>query len=301
MKKLVLAGVLSGFAYWVWKNMQSPRVYLGGKVVLITGASSGIGRAAAKTFAAQGAHVILAARRRDLLESLEQELQSYGVQVLVVETDLLNDDDIDALADVALKAFGRVDVLINNAGLAVGGAFESLDPDEIRRAIRLNVTSLIRLTQLTVPRMIEQGGGVVVNVGSVAGGIFTPGQSAYAATKAAVHGFSVALRRELYGTGVFVSEVKPGWTRTPMIGGIDNGDIDSIMMNNALFPVQSADYVAGQIVNAVRYHKAEVILGGTGMLMGVYAQRFAPFLNDTLFTRILDKERVLDVYRKLGV
>ncbi len=300
MKKLVLAGVLSGLTYWVWKNMQPPRVYLGGKVVLITGASSGIGRAAAKAFAAQGAHVVLAARRRDLLESLEQELQSYGVQVLVVETDLLNDDDIEALVDVALKAFGRVDVLVNNAGLAVGGAFESLDADAIRRMVRLNVTSLIRLTQLVVPRMVEQGGGVVVNVGSVAGGMFVPGQSAYAATKAAVHGFSVALRRELHGTGVFVSEVKPGWTRTPMIGGIDNEDIDTIMIDNAFFPVQSAEYVAGHIVNAVRYQKAEVTLGGVGTVIGVYVQRFAPFLNDLLFTRVLDKKRVLDVYRKLG-
>lgn len=301
MKKLVLAGLLSGFAYWVWKKMQPPRVYLGGKVVLITGASSGIGRAAAKTFAAQGAHVILSARRRDLLESLEQELQSYGVQTLVVESDLLNDDDIEALADVALKAFGRVDVLVNNAGLALGGAFESLDADEIRRTIRLNVTSLIRLTQLIVPRMVEQGSGVVVNIGSVAGGAFAPGQSAYSASKAAVHAFSVSLRRELHGTGVFVSEVKPGWTHTPMIDTVLSEVESNAILNTPLFPIQSADYVAGHIVNAVRYHKAEVILGGVGMVSSVHTQRIAPFLSEFFFTRALDIERVIALNKKLGV
>lgn len=301
MKKLVLSGLLSGFAYWMWKNMQPPRVYLGGKVVLITGASSGIGRAAAKTFAAQGAHVILAARRRDLLKSLEQELESYGVQTLVVETDLLNDADLEALVDVALKAFGRVDVLINNAGLSMGGVFESLDADDMRRMIRLNVTSLIRLTQLFVPHMVAQGGGVIVNVGSVAGGAFAPGQSAYAATKAAVHAFSVSLRRELDGTGVFVSEVMPGWTHTPMLDSLLSEETDPLIVNTPLFPVQSADYVTGHIVNAVRYHKGHVVLGGLGMMTVVYAQRFAPFLNDILFTRLLDKARVLEVNRKVGV
>lgn len=299
MKNLVLAGLLGGFGYWMWKNMQPPRVHLGGKVVLITGASSGIGRAAAKTFAAQGAHVILSARRRDLLESLEQELQSYGVQTLIVESDLLNDDDIQALVDVALKAFGRIDVLVNNAGLSMGGPFEEHDADAMRRMIRLNVTSLIRLTQLVVPHMVAQGSGVVINVGSVAGEMLMHGQTVYAATKAAIHGFSVSLRRELHGTGVFVSEVKPGWTRTPMIENISDEDMKAMRMNNPIFPMQSPDYVAGHIVNAVRYHRADVILGGVGMISGVYIQRIVPFLIDALTAR-RSKENVLNACKKLG-
>lgn len=300
MKNLLVTGLLSAAAYWIWKNMQPPRVLLSGKVVLITGASAGIGRAAAKTFAAQGATVVIAARRRDLLQTLEEELGGYGAKVLAVEGDLLNDADLEGLVDTALKAFGRIDVLVNNAAVTMGGPFETIDADEMRRMVRLNVTSLIRLTQLVVPIMKRQGGGAIVNVGSVAGNAYTPGQAVYGATKAALHGFTGALRRELQGTGIVVSEIIPGWTQTDMIGSFNEAERRDANIGNALFPINTPESVAGAVVNAVRYQKNEVLLGGPGMIAAVFAERIFPGALDAVFEKVMDKDRLVESLKNLG-
>jgi short-subunit dehydrogenase len=182
---------------------------------LITGASSGIGRALARLFARDGYALVLVARRGSVLEELATELaRDHGVAVRVMPIDL-------ATPDAAMKLFGhlqhaevKVDVLVNNAGFGMQGAFAALPVDRQLQMIHLNVTALTALTRLLLPSMLERAGGGVLNVGSTAG--FQPGpfMAVYYATKAYVVSFSEALADELSGSGLRISCLAPGPTAT---------------------------------------------------------------------------------------
>jgi short-subunit dehydrogenase len=182
---------------------------------LITGASSGIGRALAHLFARDGYELVLVARRGAVLEELAAEMvRRYGGRARAVAADLSVPDGASLLHAELQRAGVAVDVLVNNAGFGMQGAFAALPPDRQLQMIHLNVTALTALTRLLVPSMLERGRGGVLNVGSTAG--FQPGpfMAVYYATKAYVVSFSEALAEELAGSGLRVSCLAPGPTAT---------------------------------------------------------------------------------------
>ena len=190
---------------------------LSGQVVIITGASSGIGEATARRLVRGGAKVVLAARRLDRLEALARDLDPSGAGVLVVAGDITDAADRQNLVTRALIKFGRIDALVINAGYGTRGPVEMVPVDAIRRNFETNVFSLIALTQLVLPHLRAQGGGCIVNIGSVAGRIARPLSSIYDSTKHALEAITDGLRGELKPFGVRVTLIRPGFILTEFI------------------------------------------------------------------------------------
>ena len=182
---------------------------------VITGASSGIGAAIARGFAARGSRVAVVARRRDRLAALAEEVAAAGhPRPVVVVADLFEDGAAERVVAEARERLGRIDVLVNNAGLGYAGAFAEQSAEQIEQMLRLNVRALVRLTELVLPEMLERRCGWIMNVASTAAYQPMPYLAAYAATKAFVASFSEGLWGELRKRGVVVTCVNPGITRT---------------------------------------------------------------------------------------
>jgi len=181
-------------------------------VVIVTGASSGIGRASAIRFGKAGWTVVLAARRADALAAVAAEIGD----AVVVPTDLRDPAAVTALAERAVERTGRIDALINNAGLG-GGASVLTDDETVTAMVEVNLLAPIRLIRAVVPVMLAQGHGAIVNIGSVAGEIGISGT--YSATKFALRGLSDSVRRELAGTGIGVTLIEPGHIATELNAG----------------------------------------------------------------------------------
>jgi len=186
----------------------------GPRVVVVTGASSGIGEATARLFSARGCRVALVARRRERLERLRDELTAAGGEALAIPADLAMQDEATAVLPKVLDAWGRLDVLVNNAGFGAQQRFEETTPEDVERMFRLNVLSVMTLARAALGPMRAAGGGSIVNVASVGGVVAHPLNVAYCASKHALVGFSKALRLECRGTGIRVTAVCPGSTRT---------------------------------------------------------------------------------------
>jgi NAD(P)-dependent dehydrogenase (short-subunit alcohol dehydrogenase family) len=197
--------------------MTIERFSLAGKVAAVTGASRGIGRAIALGFAEAGADVAVAARSEDDLETLAKEIDSLGRRALVVRTDVTNREDVENLLDRTVSELGGIDVLVNNAG---GSNFTSplvgLRPAGWDKLLRLNLDSVFHGTQLAAQKMLEHGGGSIIQISSVAGIEGAPGLSPYSAAKGGVRLFSQAVAKELAGSGVRVNVIAPGWIETPL-------------------------------------------------------------------------------------
>ena len=186
------------------------------KTVFITGASSGIGEACARKFAANGCRLILNARRADKLEALKAELNAqYGTEVLLLPFDVRDREAATEAISNLPSEWAEIDILINNAGLALGVDKEySCDLDECFTMIDTNIKALLMITRLVVPGMVGRQRGHIINIGSVAGDAAYPGGSTYCATKAAVKALSDGLRMDLYETPIRVTNVKPGLVET---------------------------------------------------------------------------------------
>ncbi len=184
------------------------------KVVIITGASSGIGMEAARLFAKRGDSLVVAARRSDRLKEVADELERTGAKCLVMPTDLSNPDNAEELIRITMENFSRIDVLVNNAGFGSQIFLENQPWDEIEKMFNVNVLSLIALSKAVIPVMRAQGGGSLVNIASVGGVVPHPLNAVYCATKHAVVGFTRSLRLELKGTGIRATVICPGGTRT---------------------------------------------------------------------------------------
>lgn len=182
-----------------------------GRTVIITGASSGIGRAVAHEFANRGANIVLAARSKDRLDGIALELPG---RALVVPTDVTDRYSVEALVRKTVEEFGAVDVLINNAGVGLFAPIADGNAENARYLFEVNFWGALNCIQATTPYMLDQGRGHIVNVSSVAGHIAPPYMGMYAATKHALAAVSDALRIELGGTGVGVSTIYPGLTET---------------------------------------------------------------------------------------
>jgi short-subunit dehydrogenase len=175
-------------------------------VVIVTGASSGIGEAAARAFGARGDSVVLMARRRERLQAVAASLQDS----LPLSGDITHQDDRQRLVDQTLARYGRIDVLVNNAGVGIYDWIDQQSEEAIQQEVATNLVAPIMLARAVTPVMLQAGGGVIINVGSVASRVGTPMTSIYNATKFGLHGFTEALRRELGPQGIAVCGIYPG-------------------------------------------------------------------------------------------
>lgn len=201
---------------------------LANQVVIVTGASAGIGEATARRLARAGAKLVITARRQDRLDVLARELDPTGANVLAVAGDITSDADRRKWADATLAKFGRIDGLVNNAGYGTRGPVEIVPVDLVRKNYETNLFSLIALTQLVIPTMRAQGGGCIVNIGSVAGRIARPLSSIYDSTKHALEAITDGLRGELKPFGIRVSLVRPGFITTEFIDAANTASADVI-------------------------------------------------------------------------
>ncbi len=235
-------------------------------VALVTGASSGIGRAIAVRLAADGSHLVLVARRRDLLEELAQELRtSCRVPVDVVVTDLTDPAQLGALEDRLRNGAPPVDLLVNNAGLGAHGHFAEIPLDRQDRQVRLNVLAPVRLTHAALQGMLARGRGGVLNVSSIAGAQPLPNVATYSATKAYLSTFSHSLHEEVRRSGVAVTVLLPGFTRTEFHDAA--GIPESVVPGPAWM---SADVVAAAGLRAVARGRAQCVPGlGYRVLAGI--------------------------------
>ncbi|HEX8072561.1 MAG TPA: SDR family NAD(P)-dependent oxidoreductase [Pyrinomonadaceae bacterium] len=190
---------------------------LDGQVVIVTGASSGIGAATARKLAAAGAHVLMVARRQERLDALKVGIEALGGRATVCAADITAEADRERIVQTALGISGRLDALVNNAGYGQRGPIELVPIAAIRRNFELNLFSTIALTQLVIPVMRRQGGGRIVNVSSVAGRVARPLSSVYDATKHALEAVSDGLRGELAPFGIKVVVVEPGFILTEFV------------------------------------------------------------------------------------
>jgi NAD(P)-dependent dehydrogenase (short-subunit alcohol dehydrogenase family) len=191
---------------------------MNGKVVVVTGASRGIGRAVALAFAHRGAKVVLAARSADRLAQVEREVRDVGADVLSVATDVTSEASVRSLVAHTMDRFGRIDVLVNNAGIGKVGEVESATfGDDVRQTLQASLFGMISVTRQVLPIMREQGSGAIVNMSSVMGRKAFGRFGSYAIVMHAVAGFSDALRQELTGTGITVSVIHPALTATDLL------------------------------------------------------------------------------------
>ena len=202
---------------------------IAGKVVVITGASSGLGEAAARSLAALGASVVLGARRVDRLEALAAELNSGGGKARAVATDVGHRDQVKRLVDAAVETYGRVDVMINNAGLMPQSLLESLKIDEWDRMIDVNIKGVLYGIAAALPYMKQQKSGHFVHVSSVAGHKVRPGGTVYSATKHAVRVISEGLRQEVKPYGIRTTLISPGAVDTELPNTITDPEVAANM------------------------------------------------------------------------
>lgn len=275
LRRLFGASLVSGGLYWFVRYLR-PRhssLVLDNQVVVITGASSGIGRALAFAFARRAAHVVLVARNAERLEAVRREIEPYTARVVVIPADITDEVQLQQVVTQTLAECGRIDVLVNNAGLTLGGHLQDQNPARIDQLVRVNLWAPIRLTQLVLPHMLARQHGYILNVGSTLGRTATPLFSSYVATKYGLSGFSDTLRRELAGTGVHVTLVLPFWTHTDML----DADVEDVLERYG-FQIDHPDTVAERAVLGLVRGENEVILGGLLAIAGVLAERYAPLL-----------------------
>ena len=198
---------------------------IAGKVIVITGASSGLGEATARLLSAQGATVVLGARRLDRLQTLADALNKAGGKALAIKTDVTRHAQVKSLVDAAVNTFGRIDVMINNAGLMPHSPLERLKIEDWDRMIDVNIKGVLYGIAAALPAMQAQKGGHIINVSSVAGHKVRPGSAVYAATKHAVLALSEGLRQEVKHYNIRTTVISPGAMDTELIDSVTEADV----------------------------------------------------------------------------
>jgi NAD(P)-dependent dehydrogenase (short-subunit alcohol dehydrogenase family) len=262
-------------------------------VVVITGASSGIGRATALAFAREGAAVVLAARRAEALHELARECEGLGARAVAVPTDVTDEAAVQALAERAQEEFGSLDVWVNNAGVTVFGRFDETPTDQFRRVIETDLFGYVHGARAALLVFRRKGGGVLVNVASMVSWVPTPYASAYAAAKFAVRALGQSLRQELLveGTkGVHVITVMPATFDTPLFQHSGNHTGRNV---KAMPPVYPAEQVARAILRNVRRPRPEIPVGNSARIFTLSA-RMAPGLTEALAARMVDRQHLGD-------
>lgn len=229
---------------------------LDNKVVVLTGATGGIGQEIARQLAARGSRIALTGRNREKLEALQKELEQKGAKIIATEADLTKAEDRSKLVEQTEQNFGEIDILINNAGSQHMALFQTMEPEAIVSLFQTNLLAPILLVRELLPAMIDRGQGQLVNIGSTFGSIGFAGYTTYSASKFALRGFSEALRRELTGTGVGVTYIAPRGTKTAL-----NSDALYKVSKKLGFHFDKPEDVASQIVRAIELERKELFVG----------------------------------------
>ncbi len=266
---------------------------LEGKVALITGGSQGIGRVVATALAQKGMNLVLAARSVDKLEVAAEELRQIGVRVLTVPTDVSKRADLEHLVAAAVAEFGGIDVLVNNAGIESFRVFHEMPIELIEATIQTNTIGTLVLTRLVIPVMQRKSWGRVINMSSTAAILSPPYGAIYAATKASMLQFTMALRLEYFGTGISATAICPGFTEN---GGIYETIIQEMGKGVPwLLRGTTAETVAKKVIKALRTDPPVIIVDRPG------ARAF--FIVASLFPRLgewVSRKVALRYFRRLA-
>lgn len=260
------------------------------KVVIITGASSGIGLACAREFAHRGALVSVCARSADKLEEIKSEFDAAGHKLLVTEADVSREEDCKRLIDNTVREFGKIDILINNAGMSMRALFVDLHLDVMRKLMDINFWGTVYCTKYALPYILEQKGSVV-GVSSIAGFIGLPGRAGYSASKYAMHGFLNTLRVENLRKGLHVLIVAPGFTasniRKTALTADGSAQGETPRNENKMM---SAEEVALRIIKAIQKRKRTLILTFVEGKLTVFLSKWLPALVDKLSYNVMARE-----------
>jgi len=260
---------------------------ISGSRMLITGASQGIGRALAEETARRGGRVLAAARSLELLRELAEQVKAVGGTLEIVQADVTNAEDRQRMVDAAVRCFGGLDVLVNNAGIGATGHFCEMDPRLLRQIMEVNFFGLTETTRVFLPLLKQGHRPAIVNISSIAGKRGIPARSEYAASKFAVEGFSEALRAELAKDGIDVLVVCPGLTQTNfshnMLAQKARVQLDHLRG-------MTSEQVATSTLRAIERGKHETLLTLQGKLM-VFVSRFLPRLAD-----LISKKKVRSLF-----
>lgn len=257
--------------------------------MIITGASSGIGKALAEEFAREKARIVIAARSAGKLESLRQKLESAGAEVLAVTMDVSRESDCVALIDETVRRFGKIDVLINNAGISMRALFKNVSLDVLRQLMDTNFWGAVYCTKYALPHLLESNGSVV-GVSSIAGNKGLPGRTGYSSSKFALQGFLETLRVENLKTGLHVLIACPGFTasniRITALAADGSAQGESPRDEASMM---SAERVAQEIIQAVRKRKNFLVLTTQGKLV-IWLNKFFPALIDRMVYNHMARE-----------
>jgi len=258
------------------------------KIVVITGASSGIGEATAEQFAKKGANIVLVARKKDKLEEVEKKLSKYLIKILVQVCDVSDKEQVKQMSETVIDTFSRIDILVNNAGFVIYGKVEELSIEDIESQMKTNYFGMINCTKYFLPHFLKQNSGHMVNVASVGGSFGVPGIASYCATKFAMLGFSEGLHHELHDTNVGVTVVSPIMVRTALF---DHPSFKNFTKHATGISL-SSETVANAIIKAANSSRLEIIVPSV-VRIGIWLKHTFPFLINPLigntFRRQLDK------------
>ena len=245
------------------------------KVVVITGASSGIGEESAIRFAKKGAKVVLVARRKEKLLHVEKKILEFTKDTLVCQCDVSNKEQVKKMSEKVLESFGRIDVLVNNAGFVIYGKVNELSIEEIESQMETNYFGMVHCTKNFLPQMLEQKSGHIVNVASVGASFSIPGVASYCATKFAMLGFSEGLKHELNDTGVDLTVVSPIMVRTPLFDHPSFENFSKFSTGISL----SSETVAKAIIKASNSSRLEIVVPSVARAGIWFKQTFPYFIN----------------------
>ncbi len=263
--------------------------YLKGKVIWITGASSGIGEALVYGLAQQGAHLILSARRKEELERVKGKCNvSHDSRVEILPMDLSQANTLQLITEAAIQIFGQIDILINNGGISQRGLAKDTSLEVDRRIMEVDYFGTIALTKNLIPHFLKRGTGHFATVTSVVGFVGTPYRSGYSAAKHALHGFFDSLRAELWKESkqIFVTLICPGWTNTnlsltALMGDGSSQNKKDETHEHGLTPT----FVAGKIILAIENKRSMLYVGGLKETLAIYVKRFFPGLLEKIIRK----------------